>query len=170
VFKPGDDVLVLPGGHSSRITAIENGGLEVEDAFPPMSVTLRLADEIDISRGDMICRPHNQPTTTRELDAMVCWMSERPLRARGRYVLKHTTRVAKAMIEEVQYRVDVDTLHRDEAHDSLELNDIGRLRLRTGTPLLVDPYSRNRTTGSFILIDEATNDTVGAGMVLGAHG
>jgi bifunctional enzyme CysN/CysC len=169
VLKVGDEVLVMPGGRTSRIAGIDTADRELEEAFPPMSITLRLEDELDVSRGDMICRPHNQPTVARELDAMVCWMAEEPLRVRGRYLIKHTTRTAKVLVEEIQYRVDVDTLHRGDSGGQLELNDIGRLRLRSGAPLLVDPYSRNRTTGSFILIDEATNDTVGAGMVLGAH-
>jgi len=169
LFKVGDEVMVLPGGQTSRIAAIDTAGREIEEAFPPMSVTLQLEDQLDISRGDTLCRPHNQPTIARELDAMVCWMADKPMQVSSRYVIKHTTRSAKAVVDEVQYRVDVDTLHRDETDGGLALNDIGRVRLRSSLDLLVDPYARNRTTGSFILIDEATNDTVGAGLLLGAH-
>jgi bifunctional enzyme CysN/CysC len=129
-----------------------------------------LEDEIDISRGDFICRLHNQPHEVREFDAMVCWMAEEPLSERGRYAIKHTTRSARALVDEVRYRLDVNTLHRDEEATGLELNEIGRLRLRTSAPLHVDEYRRNRATGAFVLIDEATNDTVGAGMVLGTEG
>ncbi len=169
LFKVGDEVMVLPGGQTSRIAAIDTAGRDVEEAFPPMSVTLQLEDQLDVSRGDMLCRPHNQPTIARELDAMLCWMAAKPMEVSSRYVIKHTTRSAKAVVDEIQYRVDVDTLHRDETDGGLGLNDIGRVRLRSSLDLLVDPYARNRTTGSFILIDEATNDTVGAGMLLGAH-
>jgi bifunctional enzyme CysN/CysC len=166
VFRAGDDVLVLPSGRTSRIAAIDTYDGEVEEAYPPLSVTLRLEDDVDVSRGDMICRTHNQPSETRRLDAMVCWLSERPLSASGRYRIKHTTRTALAKVDEVRYALDVNTLHRHEDATGLELNEIGRLSLRLSTPLLVDEYRRNRATGSFILIDESTNDTVGAGMVL----
>jgi bifunctional enzyme CysN/CysC len=130
-----------------------------------MSVTLRLEDDIDISRGDMIVDADEAPTVAREFEAMICWMSEEPMRAGGRYVIHHTTRSAKAIIDKLEYRVDVNSLDRDPAATELTLNEIGRVHLRSSTPLVVDPYSRNRTTGSFILIDEATNDTVGAGMI-----
>jgi bifunctional enzyme CysN/CysC len=166
VFRAGDEVVVLPSRLSSRIAAIDTYDGELEQAYPPLSVTLRLEDEIDVSRGDMICRPHNQPVEAREIDAMVCWMSERPLSTSGRYRIKHTARTALAKVDELRYRIDVNTLHRDEHADSLGLNEIGRLRLRLSAPLFVDEYRRNRATGSFILIDESTNDTVGAGMVL----
>ena len=171
VFRAGDEVIVLPSGHRTQIAGIDaEGGHPLEEAFPPLSVTLRLADEIDVSRGDMICRAHNHPVPTRELDAMVCWMSEEPLRPRGRYAIKQTTRNARAIVEELRYRIDVNTLHRDEQAGELGLNQIGRVHLRTSAPLLVDEYRRNRTTGSFILIDEATNDTVAGGMIIGAGG
>jgi bifunctional enzyme CysN/CysC len=166
-FKPGDEVLVLPAGKQTRIASIETLDGPVSEATPPMSVTMRLEDDIDVSRGDLICRPHNAPTAARELDAMVCWLGEEPLRPGRRYAIKHTTRNARAVVDELRYRVDVDSLHRDESAECLGLNEIGRLRLRCSTPLLVDEYRRNRSTGSFILIDEATNDTVGGGMVLG---
>jgi bifunctional enzyme CysN/CysC len=165
VLKPGDEVLVLPSGFTTTITAIDTADGPVTEAFPPMSVTVRLADEIDISRGDMLCRPHNAPTPAQNIDAMVCWMTERPLQPRQRIVVKHTTRSARAMVKDVQYRLDVNTLHRDEAAGQLGLNDVGRVQLRTMQPLMVDPYQRNRATGGFVLVDEATNTTVGAGMI-----
>jgi bifunctional enzyme CysN/CysC len=166
VFRAGDEVVVLPSGRTSRIAAIDTYEGELEEAYPPLSATLRLEDDIDISRGDMICRPQNQPIEARDIDAMVCWMSERPLCTSGRYRIKHTTRAALAKVDELRYRIDVNSLHRDESASGLELNEIGRMRLRLSAPLFVDEYRRNRATGSFILIDESTNDTVGAGMVL----
>ncbi|MGX4653775.1 sulfate adenylyltransferase subunit 1 [Micromonospora sp. SCSIO 07396] len=167
VLKPGDEVMVLPSGFTSRIAAIDTADGPVDEAFPPMSVTVRLDDEIDVSRGDMICRPNNAPTVSQDIEAMVCWMDEtRPLEIGGRYVVKHTTRSARAIVRELHYRLDVNTLHRDETSTALALNEIGRIRLRTTVPLLVDDYHRNRTTGGFVIIDETTNRTVGAGMVI----
>jgi bifunctional enzyme CysN/CysC len=166
VFRAGEEVIVLPSGRESRIAAIDSYDGQMKEAYPPLSVTLRLEDDVDVSRGDMICRDHNRPIEAREIDAMVCWMSERPLSPRGRYRIKHTTRTALAKVDEVRYRIDVNTLHRDEQATGLELNEIGRLNIRLSSPLFVDQYRRNRATGSFILIDESTNDTVGAGMVL----
>ena len=151
---------------TSRIKQIDTLDGPLDEAFPPQSVTMLLEDDIDISRGDMICRTLNRPEPTREFEAMVCWMADAPLRPRGRYALKQTTRSVRAVVEDLHYRVDVNTLHRDQEADELGLNEIGRVRLRTSGPLLVDPYTKNRTTGSFILIDEGTNFTVGAGMVL----
>jgi bifunctional enzyme CysN/CysC len=169
VLKPGDEVMVLPSGFTSRIAAIDTADGPVEEAFPPMSVTIRLEDEIDISRGDMICRPHNMPYATQDLDAMVCWMSDRRLQPGQKLTLKHTSRQVRTMVKALQYRLDINTLHRDEESTSLGLNDIGRIRLRTTAPLFADAYRRNRTTGGFILIDEATNATVGAGMITGTE-
>jgi bifunctional enzyme CysN/CysC len=166
VFRKGDEVVVLPSGRTSRIAGIDTFDGELDEAYPPLSVTLRLEDEIDVSRGDMICRPSNRPKEAKDIDAMVCWMSERPLSPAGRYRIKHTSRAALAKVDQVIYRIDVNSLHRNEEANRLELNEIGKLRLRLSTPLLVDEYRRNRATGSFILIDESTNDTVGAGMVL----
>ncbi len=166
VMKKGDEVIVLPSERTSRIARIETLDGELEEAFPPMSVVIHLEDDLDVSRGDMIARIHNRPHPQREIDAMVCWMADEPLRPGARLGIKHTTRSGRAIIDELRYRVDVTTLHRDLEAQELGLNDIGRVVLRTSTPLLVDQYRRNRTTGSFILIDEATNDTVGAGMVL----
>jgi bifunctional enzyme CysN/CysC len=168
VLKPGDEVMVLPSGFTTSIAGIATADGPVVEAFPPMSVTVRLVDEIDVSRGDMICRPHNQPAIAQDIDAMVCWMTDQPLRERAKFGLKHTTRSVRALVKELQYRLDVNTLHRDETADRLVLNEIGRVRLRTTAPLLADEYRRNRTTGGFILIDEATNRTVGAGMIIEA--
>ena len=131
-----------------------------------MAVTLRLADDLDISRGDLISKPENAPTATQDLDALVCWMTDEPLRPRQRIAVKHTTRTARAMVKELAYRLDVNTLHRDREATELGLNDIGRVRLRTMQPLFVDDYTHNRATGRFILVDEATNATVGAGMLV----
>jgi bifunctional enzyme CysN/CysC len=168
VLKVGDDVVLLPSGFETRIAAIDSPNGPVEEAFPPMSVTLRLEDNLDVSRGDMICRPHNVPVPSQDIDAMVSWMSDSQLVPGRQLALKHTTRTARALIKDLQYRVDVNTLHRDEDATSLRLNEIGRIRLRTTSPLFVDSYRRNRATGGFILIDEASNNTVAAGMVLGA--
>jgi bifunctional enzyme CysN/CysC len=166
VFRRGDEVVVLPSGIETRIAGIETYDGPLEEAFPPLSVTLLLEDDVDVSRGDMICRPQNRPVEARDVDAMVCWMAERPLQPSGRYRIKHTTRTVLAKADELRYRIDVNTLHRHEEADGLSLNEIGRLRLRLSSPLFLDEYRRNRNTGSFILIDESTNDTVGAGMVL----
>jgi sulfate adenylyltransferase large subunit len=168
ILRPGSEIVVLPSGQRTRVTAIDTFSGEVQAAFPTMSVTLRFADQLDISRGDMIVEAEDQPVAARELDAIVCWMSNEPLRPRSRYAIKHTTRTARAVVEQLEHRMDVNTLGHEPA-PQLELNEIGRVRLRCSSPLMVDPYSRNRTTGSFILIDEVTNDTVGAGMVVCAR-
>jgi sulfate adenylyltransferase large subunit len=168
VLHPGDDVVVLPSGQRTQVTAIDTFEGSVETAFPTMSVTVRVADDVDISRGDMIVEADDPPQAARELDAMICWMGQEPLRPGARLVIKHTTRTTRARIEELDYRVEVNTLAHEPA-DELGLNEIGRIRLRAGSPLMADPYSRNRTTGSFILIDDATNDTVAAGMVISAR-
>jgi bifunctional enzyme CysN/CysC len=165
VLRPGDEVQVLPSGLSTSIAGIDGPDGPLDAAYPPMSVTVRLADDLDVSRGDMICRPHNAPTVTQDVDAMVCWMADAPLVPRMRLAVKHTTRSVRAVVKDLQYRLDVNTLHRDTTADGLGLNDIGRVTLRTTQPLFVDDYHRNRVTGRFILIDEATNATVGAGMI-----
>jgi bifunctional enzyme CysN/CysC len=167
VLRTGDEVLVLPSGEQSRIASIDTFEGPVQEAFAPMSVTIRLADDVDVSRGDMIARPQNRPLLERDIDAMVCWMSETPSKPDGRYVLKQTTRTTRASITSLLHRIDVDTLHREDGIERLELNEIGRMTVRTAVPLAFDTYRRNRMTGSFILIDEATNDTVAAGMILG---
>ncbi|WP_228001098.1 adenylyl-sulfate kinase [Nocardia australiensis] len=169
VFKPGDDVTVLPSGFNSTVTAIWGpGGTPVAEAFPPQAVTIQLADEIDIARGDLICRPANRPHADRDLDAMVCWFSEESALTPGAtYTIRHTTRTATVEVHSLDYRLDVNTLHRDEAAESLSLNEIGRIQLRSRQQLLFDPYRRNRSTGSFILVDDTTNNTVAAGMITG---
>jgi bifunctional enzyme CysN/CysC len=167
VLKPGDEVMVLPSGMSSKIEAIDFFDAQIDEAFAPMSVVIRLADDIDVSRGDMICRSKNMPEQTQDLDAMVCWMTNTPLRPRAKLAIKHTTRTARALVKDIQYRLDVNTLHRDQTATELGLNEIGRVQLRVTQPLMVDPYERNRTTGSFVLIDEGTGVTVGAGMING---
>ena len=168
VFRVGDEVLVLPSGFSSTIAAVESMDGPIGEAHPPMSCTIRLVDNIDISRGDMICRPANAPTVGQDIDAMICWMSDRAeLTASRKFGIKHTTRSAKALVTDLRYRLDINTLHRDEDAAALGLNEIGRVTLRTTQPLFYDEYRRNRRTGSFILIDEADNSTVGAGMILG---
>ncbi|MEY2423717.1 MAG: bifunctional enzyme CysN/CysC [Acidimicrobiaceae bacterium] len=168
VLKPGDEVIVLPSGFVSKVRSIETFDGPVEEAFSPMSVTITLEDDIDVSRGDMICRQHNQPQVGQDLDATICWLTEQnTLKAGNRYTLKHTTRTVKAVVRSLQYRLDVNTLHRDDDVSELTLNEIGRISLRTQSPLFYDDYRRNRTTGSFILIDEVNNNTVAAGMILG---
>jgi bifunctional enzyme CysN/CysC/sulfate adenylyltransferase subunit 1 len=165
VLKPGDEVLVLPSGMTSRIAGIDLHEREIAEAFPPMSVTVRLEDDVDVSRGDMICRPANAPKPSQDIDAMVCWMTNAPMRPRQKLAIKHTTRSGRALVKSLQYRLDVNSLHRDQEATELGLNEIGRVQLRTTVPLLCDPYAKNRTTGSFILVDEATGVTVGAGMI-----
>ncbi len=165
VLRPGDEVVVLPSGLPSRIKSIDTADGELQEAYPPMSVTVRLEDELDISRGDMISRPNNQPTPTQDIDAMVCWMDSSPLSVGGKYVIKHTTRSARAMVKDIMYELDINTLHRDLSPGTLRLNSIGRITLRTTQPLMADAYQRNRQTGSFILVDEITNHTVAAGVI-----
>lgn len=167
VLKKGDEVVVLPSGMTSKIAGIDLFDKEIDLAFPPMSVTVRLEDDVDVSRGDMIARVNNAPKPIQDIDAMVCWMTNEPLRPKQKLAIKHTTRTGRALVKDVQYRLDVNSLHRDQETKELGLNEIGRVQLRTTVPLLVDPYSKNRTTGSFILIDEATGITVGAGMING---
>jgi len=170
VLKPGDEVLHLPSGFTTHVRRIEQSGLEVPEAFAPMSVTLLLDDDVDISRGDMICRPNNRPAVAQDIEAMLCWMSsDQVLAKRSRLVVKHTSRTVKAIVTDLHYRIDVNTLHRDEAATQLGLNEVGRVRLRLTQPIFCDPYARNRTTGGLILIDEATNATVGAAMITDAR-
>jgi bifunctional enzyme CysN/CysC len=168
VLKPGDEVTVLPSGLATTIAAIDTADGPVDEAFTPMAVTIRLADDVDVSRGDMICRTRNRPHVGQDLEAMVCWMTSGPeLRPGAKLAIKHTTRWGRALVKDLQYRLDVNTLHRDEAAPGLALNEIGRVQLRTTVPLFFDEYRRNRTTGSFVLVDETTHDTVGAGIILG---
>ncbi|TJZ75728.1 sulfate adenylyltransferase subunit CysN [Rhodococcus oryzae] len=169
VFKPGDEVVVLPSGFTSTVEAIFGpGGTVIEEAFAPSAVTISLADNLDVSRGDVLCRPNNRPQVGQEIDAMVCWLTEQSsLSENTRYTLMHTTKSTKAQVVRLDYRLDVNTLHRDEVAQSLSLNEIGRIQLKTQQPLLFDPYRRSRVTGSFILVDESTGNTVAAGMILG---
>jgi bifunctional enzyme CysN/CysC len=165
VLRPGDEVVVLPSGLRSTVTSIDTFDGPVQEAFTGMSVTVRLADDVDVSRGGMIVRAGDEPSTSQDVDALVCWMVDQPLRQGGRYALKHTTRWARAMVAELRYRLDVNTLSRDDSAIELALNEIGRVGLRVTAPLMHDPYSVNRLTGSFILVDESTNVTAGAGMI-----
>lgn len=166
VIRTGDEVVVLPAGKSSRITAIDGPTGPVTEAFPPMAVAISLADDIDISRGDMLARPQNQPQATREFDAMVAWMADDATLEPGReYIIKQTTRTTRARVTALDYRLDVNSLHRDKSATALKLNELGRVSLRTTVPLLLDEYNRNTATGSFILIHPETNVTVAAGMV-----
>jgi sulfate adenylyltransferase large subunit len=167
-LRRGEEITVLPGGQRTRIAAIDTYEGELEEALAPMSLTLRLEDELDVSRGELICHAEEAPLVARELDADVCWMTDEHLRAGGRYVLKQTTREATAIVEEIEDLVDVHTLQRVPAPGGLALNDIGRVRLRTSLPLVFDPYTSNRRTGSFILIDQDSNRTVAAGMIADA--
>ncbi len=166
MFKPGDEVVVLPGGCTTRVRSIDTLDGPVDEAFPPMSVTMTLVDDIDVSRGDMIAAVDNRPIASQDLDAIVCWLSSNGLVTGKTYAIKHTTRNARAVVKRLRYRIDVNSLDHDETVASLGLNEIGRVTLRTATPILYDPYRRNRATGSFILIDEGTNETVGAGILL----
>ena len=166
VFKKGDDIMVLPSGFTSKIKSIDTFNGEIEEAFAPMSVAMTLEDDIDISRGDMIVRENNKPEVSQDIEAMICWMGDSPLKEKGKYALKHTSKDARCMVKEIKYKVDINTLHRDESDKVISSNDIARVTLRTTSPLFVDQYSRNRNTGSLILIDEATNNTVGAGMII----
>ena len=167
VMRPGDEIVVLPTGKTSAITTIEGPGGPVAEAFPPMAVSVSLADDIDISRGDLIARPNNQPRVAQDFDATVCWMADETALEPGRdYIIKHTTRTTRVKVTALDYRLDVNTLHRDKSATALKLNELGRVSLRTQVPLLLDEYSRNSATGSFILIDPNTNGTVAAGMIL----
>ncbi|HEX4661749.1 MAG TPA: GTP-binding protein [Streptosporangiaceae bacterium] len=170
VLKPGDEVMHLPSGLTTRIERIDTARGAVAEAFPPMSVTLLLADDLDVSRGDLLCRPHNQPPATQDVEAMVCWMTDAvTLTPRSRLIVKHTTRTVKAIVRDLHYRLDVNTLHRDEGARQLGLNEIGRVSMRLTQPVFCDPYTRNRMTGGLILIDEATNATVGAAVITDAR-
>jgi bifunctional enzyme CysN/CysC len=165
VLQVGDEVVALPSGFSSHVVSIDGPDGPLPEAFPPESVVVRLEDDIDISRGDMLCRPNNRPNVGQDLSAMICWMAEKPLREGATFAIKHTTRWARARVRSLQYRLDVNALHHDSRAAELELNDIGRIHLRTTAPLFYDEYRDNRETGSFVLVDEQTNATVAAGML-----
>ena len=166
VFKAGDKVKVLPSGIDSKIKSIDTYNGTIEEAFAPMSVCITLEDDVDISRGDMLVREHNQPEIGQELDLMICWMNSKKLIVRGKYTIKHTSQTARCIIKEVRYKMDINTLHRIEDNKEIGLNDIGRIAIKTTKPIFYDKYNRNRNTGSVIIIDEASNETVGAGMII----
>jgi sulfate adenylyltransferase subunit 1 len=166
VFKPGDEVTVLPSGFKSRIKAIHTPNQELGEAFAPQSICLTLTDEIDISRGDMLVKENNPPHVGQDIEAMICWFSAKPMPPRAKLVLRHTTLETKAIVQEIKYHVDINTLHKIEGVDTFQMNDIGRITLRTAAPLIHDSYRRNRQTGSFVLIDPGTNETVAAGMII----
>lgn len=166
VYKPGDEVTLLPSGFTTKIAGIDLDGEEIKEAYAPMSVTIRLEEDYDLGRGDMIVRTNNQPNVTQDLDVMICWLNDKPLQLNGKYALKHTTRDVRCIVKEIQYKMDINTLHRNEDDKRIGMNDIGRIKLRTTQPLFADSYKRNRNTGSLILIDESTNETVGAGMII----
>jgi sulfate adenylyltransferase subunit 1 len=166
IFRPGDGVMVLPSGFSSRIKTIERNGQEIEEAFAPMSISMTLTDDIDISRGDMIVRENNQPESTQEFDAMICWLDSAPARPRAKYSILHCGNAQKAMIKEVVHQIDINTLNRIEGDPNLAMNAIAKVQVRTTRPLMVDAYRKNRQTGSFVLVDDATHNTVAAGMIL----
>jgi sulfate adenylyltransferase subunit 1 len=166
VFKPGDEIIALPSGFSSRIKSIEMIDGPLDEAYPPMSVTMTLEDNIDISRGDMIVKPNNQPKVGQDIEMMICWLNEKKLQPGGKYTIRHTTKEARCVVKDIRYKVNINTLHRIEDDNTIGLNDIGRILIRTTAPLFYDSYSKNRSTGSVILIDEFTNETVGAGMII----
>ena len=166
VFKPGDDIVVLPAGFTSKIRSIDTYEGSVTEAYPPMSVTITLEDDIDISRGDMIVKPNNQPEVTQDLEVMLCWLNDKPLNPKGRYTLRHTSRETRCVVKDIRYKVDINTLHRMDGDVQMGLNDIGRVLLRTSAPVMCDAYTRNRSTGAIVLVDEFTHETVAAGMIL----
>lgn len=166
MFRKNDEVLLLPSGFTTKIKKIDTIDGELEEAYPPMSVTLLLEDDLDLSRGDMIVRQNNQPDVLQDLDLMICWFSEQKLQLRGKYTIMHTTREARCIIKDIRYRLDIKTLHRDEENKEIGMNDIARVVIRTTKPLYTDAYRKNRITGSVIIVDEGTNETVGAGMII----
>lgn len=165
IFKPGDKVEVLPSGFTTKIKSIENQTGKLKEAFPPMSASIQLEDDLDISRGDMIVRENNLPEISQDIDLMVCWMNKKKLHPGNKYVLRHTTKETKCIVKEITYKININTLHRIQDVKDLGLNDIGRIKIRTAKPLYFDSYRKNRATGSLILIDEQTNETVAAGMI-----
>jgi sulfate adenylyltransferase subunit 1 len=166
IFRPGDEVIALPSGFASKIKTIELNGEKLQQAFAPMSVTITLEDEIDISRGDIIAKPNNQPLVEQDVDVMLCWMNQRPLNLNSRFYIRHTTTETKGVLKEIQYKLDINSLQRVEEINQLVMNDIARVRIRTAKPLAFDSYRKNRITGSLILVDEGTNETVAAGMIV----
>ena len=165
IFKPGDKVMVLPSGFTTRIKSIDGPEGPVKEAFAPMSVSMRIEDDLDISRGDMIVRENNRPMVCQDIDIMVCWMNPKKLQLNGKYTVRHTTKEARCVIRKIHYKVDINTLHRNQDDLEVGMNDIARISIRTTQPFFIDKYQINRITGSMILIDEGTHETVGAGMV-----
>ena len=166
IFKKGDEIVVLPSGFHSKIKAIYNFDEQLEEAFVPMSVTMTLEDDLDISRGDMLVRANNQPQATQDIDLMICWLGENPLSEKGKYIVKHTSKEVRGIIKKVLYKVDINTLHRNENDKIISSNDIARISIRVTQPLFIDKYRKNRVTGSLIIIDENTHNTIGAGMII----
>ena len=166
VFKPGDEITVLPSGFTSKIKSIDTFHGPIQEAFAPMSITIQLTDDVDVSRGDMLVRSNNQPSVQQDIDIMMCWLHNQSPKPKAKYILKHTTSEVKAMIKEIRYKLDINTLHRNEQDLEIRMNDIARVQIRTTKPLLIDPYKKNRITGSLILIDEATYQTVAAGIII----
>jgi sulfate adenylyltransferase subunit 1 len=166
VFKPGDEITVLPSGFTSKIKSIETFNGPLSEAFAPMSVTIQLTDDIGVSRGDMLVRSHNQPNLNQDIEIMMCWLDNKAPNPKSKYIIKHTTSEAKAIIKNIRYKLDVNTLHRNIENLNIGMNDVARVQLRTTKPLLTDAYRKNRTTGSIILIDESTHETVAAGMII----
>jgi len=166
IFRPGDEVMVLPSGFTSKIKTIELGGVPLEEAFAPMSVTMTLEDEIDISRGDIIAKPNNHPQSDQDIDLMLCWMNQRPVNMNTKFYVRHTTKEVRGVLKEIQYKLDINSLQRVENVDQLTMNEIARVKIRTAQPLAFDSYRKNRITGSIILVDEGTNETVAAGMIV----
>jgi sulfate adenylyltransferase subunit 1 len=166
IFRPGEDIVVLPSGFATKIKSIEQGGVQLEEAFAPMSVILTLEDEIDISRGDIIAKPNNQPVMEQDIDLMLCWMNQKPVNLNSKFYVRHTTRETRGVLKSIQYKLDINTLQRLEGVEQLAMNDLARVRIRTAQPLTIDSYRKNRITGSLILVDEATNETVAAGMIV----
>jgi sulfate adenylyltransferase subunit 1 len=168
IIKKGDEVMLLPSGFTTTISKIETYEGEVPEAFPPMSVTIHIKDDYDVSRGDMIVREMNKPQVKQDIDVMICWFDrEKPLQLRGKYTLQHTTKSVRCIVQDIRYKMDVNTLHREPEEKQVQMNDIARISLRTTHPLFIDPYRKNKLTGSIILIDEANNNTVAAGMIVG---
>jgi sulfate adenylyltransferase subunit 1 len=167
IFKKGDEVVALPSGFTSKISRISLAGKDVQEAFPPMSVAIELEDDLDIGRGGMIARKNNQPISTQKIDALICWLGDKPMQPNTKFIIKHTSREAKALIQKVNYKLDINTLHRDENDLAIGMNDIARVQIRTTIPFFIDPYNRNRITGAFVLIDPASFNTVAAGVIKG---
>ena len=166
IFRPGDEITVMPSGFTSSIKTIDTYDGVVDEAYAPMSVSITLEDDIDISRGDMIVKTNNRPEASQEFDAMLCWLNNQPARPRAKYTILHTSNEQKAMIKDVLYKIDINTYNRDEENKDLNMNDIARIKVRTTRPLMIDEYRDNRITGSFVLVDDATHETVAAGMIL----